>query len=104
MLAGLSKEETLALFGGYYRDVVATPEGDDHPNIRNFMKSGWDGVTAWSKCPLGTAQLGSCASSGRAWQLWLARRSQGRDQPTRCPATASGARASHLQSRRFHCV
>ena len=53
MLAGLSKEETLALFGGYYRDVVATPEGDDHPNIRNFMKSGWDGVTAWSQRPPG---------------------------------------------------
>ena len=48
MLAGLSKEETLALFGGYYRDVVATPEGDDHPNIRNFMKSGWDGAAALS--------------------------------------------------------
>ena len=55
MLAGLSKEETLALFGGYYRDVVATPEGDDHPNIRNFMKSGWEGVPAGSNCPLGSA-------------------------------------------------
>ena len=54
MLAGLSKEETLALFGGYYRDVVATPEGDDHPNIRNFMKSGWEGVPAGSNCPLGS--------------------------------------------------
>jgi hypothetical protein len=53
VLAGLSKEETLALFGGYYRDVLATPDGDDHPNIRNFMKSGWDGVKARSKCPLG---------------------------------------------------
>ena len=53
VLAGLSKEETLALFGGYYRDVLATPDGDDHPNIRNFMKSGWDGVKAQSKCPLG---------------------------------------------------
>ena len=28
---------------GYYRDVLATPDGDDHPNIRNFMKSGWEG-------------------------------------------------------------
>jgi len=23
--------------------VLATPDGDDHPNIRNFMKSGWEG-------------------------------------------------------------
>mmetsp|Transcript_22441 Transcript_22441/g.45813 ORF Transcript_22441/g.45813 Transcript_22441/m.45813 type:complete len:231 (+) Transcript_22441:36-728(+) len=45
VLAGLSKEETLALFGQYYRDVVANPSGDDHPNIRNFMEAGWDGVS-----------------------------------------------------------
>jgi HopJ type III effector protein. len=34
----------LALFGEFYRDVLATPEGDDHQNIRNFMKTGWAGV------------------------------------------------------------
>ena len=38
ILAGLSKEETLACFGQYYRDVVANPDGDDHPNIRAFMQ------------------------------------------------------------------
>ena len=36
--------------------------------------------TAWSKCPpwhtLAVPQLGSCASSGRAWRLWAARHSQ----------------------------
>ena len=45
VLAGLSKEETLCLFGQFYRDVVATPDGDDHPNIRAFMKGGWEGVS-----------------------------------------------------------
>ena len=32
------------LWGQYYRDVLATPTKDDHQNIRNFMKYGWDGV------------------------------------------------------------
>jgi len=42
----LSKEQTLACFGQYYRDdVLAHPEGKDHANIRNFMKLGWEGIT-----------------------------------------------------------
>ena len=42
----LNKEETLALFGIYYRaDVLAYPEGDDHQNIRQFIKTGWDGIS-----------------------------------------------------------
>ena len=45
--------------------------------------------------PLAVPQLGSCASSGRTWRLWLAWHSQGE-------ASASGARASRLQSRRSH--
>lgn len=41
----LSKEQTLACFGAYYRDdVLKHPDGTDHQNIRNFMKYGWDGV------------------------------------------------------------
>uniref|UniRef100_A0A7S3AGP1 Uncharacterized protein n=1 Tax=Haptolina ericina TaxID=156174 RepID=A0A7S3AGP1_9EUKA len=40
----LSEAETLGLFGEIYRDVVATPSGDDHPNIRAFMAEGWSGV------------------------------------------------------------
>ncbi|MCM4169655.1 hypothetical protein KCTC52924_02252 [Arenibacter antarcticus] len=41
----LSKEETLACFGSYYRnDVLKNPTGDDHQNIRNFMKTGWEGI------------------------------------------------------------
>ena len=45
LLSGLSETETLACFGQYYReDVLNHPQGDDHANIRNFMKFGWDGI------------------------------------------------------------
>lgn len=45
-LNDLSKEETLALFGDFYRtDVLQNPEGTDHQNIRNFMQFGWDGIS-----------------------------------------------------------
>ncbi len=41
----LTEDQTLALFGIYYRaDVLSSPEGDDHQNIRQFMKHGWAGV------------------------------------------------------------
>lgn len=44
-LQDLSKEKTLSLFGEFYReDVLKNPEGDDHQNIRNFMKFGWEGI------------------------------------------------------------
>lgn len=44
-LNGLSQQQTLTCFGDYYRkDVLGNPEGTDHQNIRNFMKSGWDGI------------------------------------------------------------
>ena len=41
----LSSEVTLWLFGEIYRDVLNTPEGIDHPNIRAFMEGGWDAVS-----------------------------------------------------------
>lgn len=41
----LSKEDTLKLFAEYYYAVVASPDADDHQNIRQFMQNGWDGVT-----------------------------------------------------------
>lgn len=42
---GLSQEETLHCFGDYYRkDVLQNPEASDHQNIRNFMKSGPQGI------------------------------------------------------------
>lgn len=44
-LHGLSVAQTLACFGGFYRqDVLQHPGGSDHQNIRNFMRSGWDGI------------------------------------------------------------
>ena len=44
-LNGLTQQQTLACFGDYYRkDVLGNPDGTDHQNIRNFMKTGWDGV------------------------------------------------------------
>jgi len=39
-----TQPQTLALFGEFYRDVLATPEGNDHQNIRNFMQTGWAGI------------------------------------------------------------
>lgn len=45
-LNDLSKEDTLALFGAFYReDVLQNPEGTDHQNIRNFIEYGWDGIS-----------------------------------------------------------
>ncbi len=44
-LNGLDQEQTLTCFGDYYRkDVLKNPEGTDHANIRNFIKSGWSGI------------------------------------------------------------
>ena len=44
-LNGLTVEQTLALFGDYYRiDVLGNPGGADHQNIRNFMLRGWEGL------------------------------------------------------------
>lgn len=42
----LSEEETLALFGDFYRkDVLENPAGTDHQNIRNFILFGWEGIS-----------------------------------------------------------
>ncbi len=44
-LNSLTTEQTLYCFGSYYRDdVLKHPDGSDHQNIRNFMKSGWSGI------------------------------------------------------------
>ena len=41
----LTKEETLACFGQYYFDeVLKDPNGSGHQNIRNFMKTGFEGL------------------------------------------------------------
>ena len=42
----LSKVETLACFGQYYFDeVLNDANGAGHHNIRNFMKTGFDGLS-----------------------------------------------------------
>lgn len=44
-LQDLSAEETLACFGAYYfEEVLQDPNGTNHQNIRNFMKTGWNRV------------------------------------------------------------
>jgi type III HopJ-like effector protein len=41
----LDEQDTLALFGTFYRnDVLGNPEGEDHGNIRNFIQRGWSGI------------------------------------------------------------
>lgn len=45
-LQQLTEQQTLACFGRYYRDeVLGNPGGNDHQNIRNFMKTGWAGIS-----------------------------------------------------------
>jgi len=42
----LNQQQTLNLFGDYYRkDVLQDPAGDGHQNIRNFMQYGWEGIS-----------------------------------------------------------
>ena len=44
-IQNLSKDQTLQCFGNYYRnDVLNDPTGSGHQNIRNFMKTAWEGV------------------------------------------------------------
>jgi len=42
----LSGQQTLHCFGDYYRkDVLDNPQGKSHQNIRNFMNTGWAGIS-----------------------------------------------------------
>ena len=41
----LQKEEALFCFGEHYKNVLEDENGDSHQNIRNFMKSGFDGLS-----------------------------------------------------------
>lgn len=44
-LQNLSPSETLTCFGSYYfNDVLNHPDALNHQNIRNFMKTGWNGI------------------------------------------------------------
>jgi|TARA_R110000822_G_scaffold59736_28_gene149115 hypothetical protein len=45
-LNGLTESQTLPCFGDYYRtDVLKNPDSDDHQNIRQFIKQGWQGIS-----------------------------------------------------------
>ncbi|MCC6296053.1 MAG: HopJ type III effector protein [Pseudomonadales bacterium] len=50
-LHGLTEADTLALFAEHYRSVLSDPNGDNHANIRAFMRHGWVGV-AFASEPL----------------------------------------------------
>jgi hypothetical protein len=44
-LQNLSQAETLACFGTYYfEEVLGNLKGTNHQNIRNFIKTGWNGI------------------------------------------------------------
>ncbi len=46
LLNQLSESQALNLFGDYYhQDVLLSPDGTDHANIRTFMKYGWAGIS-----------------------------------------------------------
>lgn len=41
----LTKEETLFCFGEHYQSVLEDENGTSHQNIRNFMKTGFNGLS-----------------------------------------------------------
>ncbi len=43
---GFTKEQTLACFGDFYfEEVLKDVNGNGHQNIRNFMKTGFEGLS-----------------------------------------------------------
>ena len=41
----LSETDTLHCFGEHHQMVLKNPRGTDHANIRQFMKTGWSGIS-----------------------------------------------------------
>ncbi|APZ45891.1 type III effector [Polaribacter reichenbachii] len=41
----LTKEDALACFGEHYQNVLEDENGTSHQNIRNFMKTGFSGLS-----------------------------------------------------------
>ena len=41
----LTEINTLHCFGEHYQKVLNYPNGTDHANIRQFMKTGWSGIS-----------------------------------------------------------
>ena len=44
-LHNLTKQETLFCFGEHYKSVLEDKNGDSHQNIRNFMNTGFEGLS-----------------------------------------------------------
>jgi len=44
-LENLTQEETLFCFGEHYKNVLEDVNGDSHQNIRNFMQTGFKGLS-----------------------------------------------------------
>jgi hypothetical protein len=44
-LLGLSQQQALCCFGQHYRDVLATPEVDNHHNLRRVLKEGLGNIS-----------------------------------------------------------
>lgn len=44
-LLQLNQQQTLACFGQHYRDVIATPNTDNHHNLRRVLKGGLEGIS-----------------------------------------------------------
>ena len=45
-LQNFTVEQTLACFGAFYRiDVLENPDSTNHQNIRNFIKTCWEGIS-----------------------------------------------------------
>lgn len=44
-LLQLSQTQALKCFGQHYRDVLATPEVDNHHNLRRILKEGLENIT-----------------------------------------------------------
>ena len=79
-LSNMDKDTTLKLWGQYYRDVLKTPDGTDHANIRNFMKYGWDGVPFENGIALTKKNVGDnewyvffsyVSLDGLCWTCWV---------------------------------
>ena len=43
-LLGLNAEQTLRCFGEHYRDVLATPDIENHHNLRRVLREGTAGI------------------------------------------------------------
>jgi len=44
-----TKEETLNCFGEHYQNVLSDENGTSHQNIRNFIKTGFEGLSFQGK-------------------------------------------------------